>query len=190
MAPGVCSSSAFSITSWDSEGSLVRLIPAEICSLSKDSQCFRDADALSLLNEPYDVAVFATRPTAKALTPRIDVQRRTTIIVKGTKPPEVGPRQLQRDIVPDDIDYVVGLFHLLYLFRGQGYSQDARKPNAQAKLVAGAAWKNIAARKTKMAARSSAKLGSPWTPALDSKPNRHGTHLAHLRRRHLSRPDR
>src|SRR5262245_11416127 len=72
---------------------------------------------LELLDKLDDIAKCAAGPTAIALPPRIDVERRPRIVVKRTEPFERRADRAQIEVTADDIDDVVGFLDAL----GQGY---------------------------------------------------------------------
>ncbi len=61
-----------------------------------------------VLNEIKDITVFSARPAPIILKLRIDVERRTMIVMERTKAFELFAGRVQSDIGADDIDYVVG----------------------------------------------------------------------------------
>src|SRR5207237_9346250 len=69
-------------------------------------------DALVFLNKADDIAVFVTGPTLVALAPWIDVEGGPVVVVKGTEPLERAARRAQGHVAADDLNDVVGLFHL------------------------------------------------------------------------------
>src|SRR5205814_231170 len=73
-------------------------------------QRFPKTDVFMLLNKDDDIATFATTPAAIALPPRIDIERRTMIVVEGAQSLVRGTNLTQRDVVANHVDNVVGLF--------------------------------------------------------------------------------
>src|SRR5581483_5779245 len=70
-------------------------------------------DVLVFLDKADDIARFATSPTPIALAARIHVERGAMIIVKRTQALERWPSRAQRQVAPNDVYNVVGLFDLL-----------------------------------------------------------------------------
>ena len=65
------------------------------------------------LNEIEDIAAFVARPAPVALTARINIERRTVVVVERTKAFEGLTDLTQVDVSANDIDDVVGTLYLL-----------------------------------------------------------------------------
>ena len=65
------------------------------------------------LNEIEDIAAFVARPAPVALAARIDIERRTVVVVERTKAFEGLTDLTQVDVSADDIDDVIGTLYLL-----------------------------------------------------------------------------